>query len=359
MKKLLLLLLVVVLLGLVFGVLIPSFASYEEIVASMGALSVVQWIILATVFIGLEILKSAPPAAMVDRMTVRQSFMANESAAVVSNVIPGPSGFVARVAVYQAYGLDLVDITRASVVNSALNQAVTLLLPFGALIIIILQGSVPAAVWALTGAATAALLMVVAVVWRLFRSEGSARWLGGRVGSLFSRLEGLRGKTTDRDWGDAATDVRRQLIDGLQAHGPQVLVLHLARHTASVALLFFSLRFAGVTGTQLGAGDIFIVYSFTLLVTLIPLTPGGVGVAEATLITIGVAIATEGAKADITAGVLIYRAFTYIGPMLLGVGCIVARKRLMGETVAVFDDGTSDEGISDTSGGDTPSATRQ
>ena len=135
-------------------------------------------------------------------------------------------------------------------------------------------------------------------------------------------------------------------------HGPQVLALHLAKHATSVALLLFSLRFAGVTGDQLGVGDIFIVYSFTLLVTLIPLTPGGVGVAEATLITIGVAIATGGARADITAGVLIYRAFIYIGPVLLGLGCIAARKRLMGDHVAMFGDAEwSDDEPGGTEGG--------
>lgn len=337
MKKVLLGLFVVAVLGLVFGVLIPSFASYEEIAASMGSLGVGQWIVLAAVFVGLELLTASPPAAMVDRMSVKQSFMANESAAVASNVLPGPSGLVARLAVYQAYGLDLVDITRASVVNSVLNQVVTLLLPFGALIVIIAQGSVPATVWALTGAAIAILLAAGFVVYRLMRAESSARWLGERTGALVSRLDGLRGKTTDRDWGDAAADMRIQLIEGLQLHGLKVLALHLAKHITAVVLLTLAFRFSGVTGEQLGFGDIFIVYAFTLLVLLIPVTPGGVGVAEATLIAISVAIATGAAKADITAGVLIYRVFTYIGPMVLGLGCILARKRLMGDAPLSLD----------------------
>lgn len=342
MRKFLLGLFVVAVLGLVFGVLIPSFASYEQIATSMGALGVVEWIVLGAVFLVFEVLTATPPAAMVERMSVKQSFMANESAAVASNVLPGPTGLVARLAVYQAYGLDLVDITRASVVNSALNQVVTLLLPFGALIVIIAQGSVPPTVWALTGVAVVILVVAAVIVFRLLRNESFARWLGQRAGNLVTRLDGLRGKTTDRDWSDAAADVRLQLIEGLRLHGPKVLLLHLAKHTAAVVLLTLSLRFSGVTGQQLGLGDVFIVYAFTLLVLLIPVTPGGVGVAEATLIAIGTAIATDAATANITAGVLIYRLFTYVGPMVLGLGCILARKRLMGDATLTFDPETGD-----------------
>ena len=329
-KKLLTGVFIIGLLSLVFGVLIPSFASYRDIGEAMSTLSFSQWAILAVTFLVLEVLKAAPAAAMVDGMSLPQSFVADESSKVASNAIPGPSGTIARLAIYRTYGLGLVDFTQATVVNSALNNAVTLLLPLGALAIIIYRGSVPLFVWGLTGAALAIVVVLTFVVWQLLRRESSARRLGAWVGSLFDRLEGLRGKTSDRDWGDAAADIRVQLIDGLRRHGVKVAGLLLVKHVVTVLLLTFALRFSGVTDPQLTLAGVFIVYAFTSVVTSIQITPGGVGVAEATLITIGVAVAENASKVDITAGVLIYRIFTYLGPMVLGLGTLLVWRRFMG-----------------------------
>lgn len=330
LKRLLTAVFVVALMGVVFGVLIPSFASYSEIWDAMSELSPVQWLSLAGVFLLLEVLKAAPAAIMVDRMSLPQSFVADESSKVASNAIPGPSGTIARLAIYRSYGLDLVDFTQATVVNAALNNGVTLLLPIGAIGIIISRGSVPGTVWAIAGVAAAIVVFLVIVVWLLLRRESSARALGEWVGSLFGRLDGLRGKTSDRDWGDAAADIRRQLLDGLRAHGVSVLLVLLAKHIVTVVLLTMSLRFSGVTDPQLTVASVFIVYALFSVITSIQITPGGVGVAEATLIAIGVAVAEGAVDAQVTAGVLIFRIFTYLGPMILGLGCILVWKQFMG-----------------------------
>lgn len=329
-KKALFAVLGIALIGLVFGVMIPSFASYSEIWEAIRALDPWQWAVLAAVFLGLEFLKAAPAAAMVDDMSLGQAFVADESSKVASNALPGPSGTIARLAIYRSYGLDLIDFTQATVVNAALNNGVTLLLPIGALGIIVSRGNVPATVWGITGAAVAVVLVLTVIIWQLLARESSARSLGEWVGGLFTKLDGLRGKTSDRDWGDAAADARAQLIEGLRAHGVRVLLLLIAKHITTVVLLMLALRYSGVTSVQLTLGGVFIVYAFTSVVTAIQITPGGVGVAEATLITIGFAVADDASKIDITAGVLIYRIFTYLGPMIVGLVCIGIWKQFMG-----------------------------
>lgn len=344
LKKGFVLLLALALIGVVFGVMIPSFASYGEIWEAMSALGPWEWAVLAGVFLGLEFLKAAPAAAMVDQMSLGQSFVADESSKVAANALPGPSGTIARLAIYRSYGLDLIDFTQATVVNSALNNGVTLLLPIGALGIIVSRGNVPATVWAITGAAVAMAAVITILIWQLLARESSARALGAWVGGLFVKLDGLRGKTSERDWGDAAADVRSQLIGGLRAHGVMVLLLLLAKHCTTVVLLMLSLRYSGVMAGQLTLGGVFIVYAFASVATMIQITPGGVGVAEAVLITIGFAVAENASKIDITAGVLIFRIFTYLGPMILGLVCIGIWKRFMGGgilTAPAEDDATA------------------
>jgi len=54
------------------------------------------------------------------------------------------------------------------------------------------------------------------------------------------------------------------------------------------------------------------------LATAVPVTPGGVGVVEAVLI--GGLVAAGGAKAEVVAAVLVFRALTWLLPIPVGVG---------------------------------------
>ena len=67
------------------------------------------------------------------------------------------------------------------------------------------------------------------------------------------------------------------------------------------------------------------MFSFARLVTAIPLTPGGLGFVEVALIT-GLA-AAGGARAEVAAAVLLFRALTYVLPIPLGLGTYLFYKR--------------------------------
>src|SRR6185437_5446071 len=58
------------------------------------------------------------------------------------------------------------------------------------------------------------------------------------------------------------------------------------------------------------------VFAFARLLTALPFTPGGLGVIELALIT-GLS-AAGGARADVAAAVLVFRALTYVLPIPLG-----------------------------------------
>ena len=60
------------------------------------------------------------------------------------------------------------------------------------------------------------------------------------------------------------------------------------------------------------------VFAFARLLTAIPFTPGGLGIIEVALIT-GLA-ASGGARAEVAAAVLIFRALTYVLPIPVGLG---------------------------------------
>ena len=82
---------------------------------------------------------------------------------------------------------------------------------------------------------------------------------------------------------------------------------------SQVALFFvllMSLRHMGVSEAELPAVEAFAVYTFSRLLSAIPITPGGVGVIDLGYIA-GLTAIDSGEKAAIVAGVLIFRLLTY------------------------------------------------
>jgi uncharacterized membrane protein YbhN (UPF0104 family) len=82
---------------------------------------------------------------------------------------------------------------------------------------------------------------------------------------------------------------------------------------SQVALFFvllLAIRHMGVAEQELASVEIFAVYTFSRLLTAIPITPGGVGVIDLGYIA-GLTAIDSGEHAEIVAGVLIFRLLTY------------------------------------------------
>ena len=91
-------------------------------------------------------------------------------------------------------------------------------------------------------------------------------------------------------------------------------------------MLLLALRFVGVGADQVSWAEALAVFAFARLLTAIPFTPGGLGVVELALIT-GLS-AAGGARANVAAAVLIFRALTYVLPIPIGpVTYIVWRRK--------------------------------
>jgi uncharacterized protein (TIRG00374 family) len=71
--------------------------------------------------------------------------------------------------------------------------------------------------------------------------------------------------------------------------------------------------------------QVLVVFSFARLLTVVPYTPGGLGVIELVLIT-GLS-AAGGPRALVAAAVLVFRALTYVLPIPLGLATYVFWRR--------------------------------
>src|SRR4051812_42365301 len=84
--------LTLVILYLIFGVMIPSFASYAEIWDAITALTATELIVMALLTLVIETCSSAAFAMIVVPLCLWDAFLAQENSTLVSNTVPGPSG---------------------------------------------------------------------------------------------------------------------------------------------------------------------------------------------------------------------------------------------------------------------------
>lgn len=97
----------------------------------------------------------------------------------------------------------------------------------------------------------------------------------------------------------------------------------LSYQLAMATVLLVSLRAVGIDSSLIPIWGVLLSWAFTRAVTVIPITPGNVGIAETlyilTLTSLaGGDAAPDGSQELITAAVLIYRMLTYLLPILLG-----------------------------------------
>jgi uncharacterized membrane protein YbhN (UPF0104 family) len=77
----------------------------------------------------------------------------------------------------------------------------------------------------------------------------------------------------------------------------------------------------GITGEQMPFTLGFLLYTVGRIATIVNLTPGGVGVVEIAYTAVYVSVLGESAHDAVVAGVLVYRALTYLLPIVTGAFC--------------------------------------
>ena len=319
--------LTVLLLWLIFGVVIPSFADYATVWDAITSLTLEQFLLLSAMTLFVEITKALAPVTLIPGLTLRWSFVADEASAAVSNTIPGPSGTAMRYLTYRRYGLSAADFGRSTIVNSIWNNGMLLLAPSIIVPVLALVQPVPSRVlWiALLGLAISvvALILIIAIV----RSERFAYRVGALLGRSINWARGLRNRPPAEDVGRTVVRFRHETLDVVRQRWLPLSAVIIVKYLATYLVLLISLRAMGVGADLLTNLEVLAVYSFVRLLTLIEITPGGIGVVEVLYIS-ALSWATGGAAEDqIVAGVFVFRMFTYLTPILIGAVCYVILSR--------------------------------
>lgn len=239
-------------------------------------------------------------------LTHGRALVLNLSGSAVSNVLPlgGVAGTALNLTMTRSWGHGSLDVARFVVVSNAVDVIAKLTLPAPALAWLVLSGalSVPAAgAWALP--VLAALAAGLLLTWAIAGRTGPLLRLAGFLTPKF-RTPKFRLTVRDLLAGtDRLVRDRRAALSGGMA----------GYWLAQGALLWGCLLAVGV---RPGLSVVFGALVAERFTTLLPITPGGAGPAETSMVAALVALGIGSTGA--LAGVLLFRAFVFAAEIPAG-----------------------------------------
>jgi putative heme transporter len=320
--------LTVVLLLVIFGAVIPQFASYSEIWDSMQSIGAEDVVILGALFFVTEAMRAFEPAMTVPGLGWRRAFVSNETATATSYVIPGPSGTAIRWHIFRTWAFTSEAFVRGTMVTSLWNDAVILTMPVVAVGLLATQDSVPTNAVVISVVALVVALIGLAIVVAAVRSESFTRRLGHLVGRVMGWARGvIKRPPVERDFSEVATTFRLSIVDTVRRVWFWLTAEMIGRQALVCAMLVISLRAVGVPASAITPAEVLAVYAGVRIITFLGLTPGGIGISEALYIS-GLSLMADGHyEPQITAGVFVFRIFTYLLPLPTGAVTYVIWRR--------------------------------
>lgn len=256
---------------------------------------------LAVIWLGGLAIYSLVLSAALPGLGVRRGLLLNLSGSAVANAVPlgGAVATAMNWRMVRTWGHSDRAFIAFCILTNALDVMTKLLLPLVAVATLVaLSLHVPPVLWLMT--ACCAGVIVVALLARVAVSRARAT-----------------GREEDRRWLKAVRDYLRDSGARIQAllvgHWPRLVPASIGYVATQVVLLSFALRSVGLDAP---VTVVLTAAAIERLGTLIPITPGGTGVAEVGTIAWLVAAGLDPVQA--VAGVLLYRVFLIVMEIPLG-----------------------------------------
>jgi putative heme transporter len=308
-------------------VIVPALGSIDGVwtaITSMSAATVALLVIAALV---IRVLLAAAYAVILPGLSLWRSLIAREASSAVSNVVPGPSGTATQYVILRSWGVSTEEFAGATISIGVFTDVLVFAAPGIFFVIWVLLGMPASAgndnVWLIGLGA----LVVSALAIGILVAVGSSERLAARVGRLgqgcVNPFRRLMGKNRLTDWPERCVGLRTHTLRHVKEHGVGLIGYIAGGYLLNGLLLVWCLWACDIPRGELPLSMGLMLYSVGRLSTVINITPGGVGVAEVAYTAVYVAVLGESAHDSVVAGVLVYRALTYLLPMLTGAASYV------------------------------------
>jgi glycosyltransferase involved in cell wall biosynthesis/uncharacterized membrane protein YbhN (UPF0104 family) len=291
--------------------------------AVLPALGSVRWraaLALSGVwFLGLFV-HSFVLTAAAPSLTHRRALTLNLTGSAVANVVPlgGAAGVELNRRMMRAWGIDGPAFTGYTLLTNLWDVASKLLLPVIAAVALARAGEhVSRQGQTASVMAGAGFVVLAAAAAAILISPRGALFVGRVLEPAARRAMRIVGKDEEPELGEALLDLRDQCA-GLVARGWLQMSAGIAGYIALQGLLLgmcLHLTGGGNTWPEVLAG-----FAVERALTIVPITPGGVGVADLGLVS--VLLALGGDPVSVTGAAVLYRAFIFAVEIPVGGGAL-------------------------------------
>jgi uncharacterized membrane protein YbhN (UPF0104 family) len=311
-----------------FGFALPHFASYRSVWASMQAMTWHSALLVAAAATTSMAAYWVMICAVLPTIRLREAAVVNLGSNAVANTLPAGGALAMGVswAMLSSWGVGTAEYVLYTLVSGIWNVFVRLGLPVVALLVMLTVHRPNAGL--ITAAAVGlALLAALATGFSLLlRSAAFAL----RAGQVLQRTLGIGARLARRqppaNIAGSLLGFRDRAAGLLRVRGWRITVTAAASQLMLWLVLLVCLRGVGLTQARVPWQTSLAAFAFVGLLTALPVTPGGLGVTELGLVGVLAVGADHRVSAQVTAGVLLYRAVTYLPPIPLGAAaCLVWR----------------------------------
>ncbi|CAN5172552.1 hypothetical protein BH24ACT1_BH24ACT1_12440 [soil metagenome] len=302
----------------VFIGILPRIADLSEVRRTVGAMTALE-VATALAVAGWNLWSYwLVQVSSLPGLRVGQAAVVTQSATSLANTLPAGAavgiGVVYRM--YTSWGFSRPAVTLSLLVSGMWNNLAKVGMPVVALALLALQGGASLALVLASLAGVGVLVVTLAVFALVLRSDQFARRVGRSVEGAVSRVRRMARRGPVSGWAESAAGFRTQTIDLLQRRWLALTASTAISHLSLYLVLLVALRHVGVSEAEVSAAEVLGAFSFVRLISALPVTPGGLGVVELGL-TAALVVA-GGDEEPVVAGVLVYRALTYLLPIPLG-----------------------------------------
>ena len=311
-----------------FAVVLPKVADYREVWDLVSDLDT-TWLLALAVAVVVNVVTYAPPWMIaLPGLRFRQALPFTQASTAFTYVAPGGGivGMAGSYGLLRTWGFGSDEVARAVTLTGIWNQLANLLLPVIAVMLLSIEEQRDAVLT--TAAVIGGIVFTVAVglLALVFWSDALARGVGELAERALNPLLRTVRRGPLRGWPDRLVHFRRGTVDLIRRRWGALTVAAVVGNLAVFAVLLVSLRAVGIGSSELTWIEAFAGWSLARALQLIPLTPGGVGPVELGLT--GILVGFGGPNAGVVAAVLLYRAFTVLPTVILGLATIAAWRRL-------------------------------
>jgi uncharacterized membrane protein YbhN (UPF0104 family) len=273
-------------------------------------------LLLLVVLLVRQFFNAIPLANFVDGLSVPRSMQNDLGAILIGTVAPPPSDVVLRVSMFRSWSIDPLEGMAGVTLNTLTFYVVRFSAPAFGLVLFAFMEAEAGHVWAAVGSAVIALAILVALV-SLSRGDRLARIIGLTAGRVASRF---RHEVQPEAWSRAVVEFRGRVGDRVRTGVTPSLLALTVMVLAESLLVITSLRLVGVASDAVAT--VFVLSSFLVAypLTLFPLM--GLGILDAVLVAAWTQVAGVEYEARIVAGLIVWRVFSLLAPILLGVVAI-------------------------------------